>query len=343
MRRILNCVLICLIVLSYCTAGCISIFPEDETNEDEYPECEGKSIPIPFRLHEVHEWGVFQQEYGSNNTNLSAGPHSGEPPAPVVVSQILSKPVIYFHCEGISEIRVEIDTEASDIVTIPQAWEHPGKIIWDVSVAGNSGDPSGGVVIDMLGDSAIEQGRRYRYLFYEGDEETGQAIRGNVTRDGSNVTFNLTNVGNYPIESVCLFYDSGNESEGNMMYELPGLDEMQSQRIEHILNGSSIVREQVRRSLYDNLLGRGLTERECEDLLEFWMDGIEDEMGYQTENPWFQGNGNESAFVLYFITRYEYDELLPIAISPFQHQPGGSIDVVRVGIVTVSEIPIIHN
>jgi hypothetical protein len=327
-RITLNRVTAGLIVLCLFSSGCFG-----------QVGCDGGDEEQPLYLQEIHEWGVFQQKYGSNETELRAGPHSGEPPVPEVVLQYDSKPVIYFHGNGIGEVSVSVLTHATEIVTIPQATVIDGNIHWNVTVAG---DVTGirdeeAIVIDGVGKTAIETGDRYRYLFYEGVEKSPQNIQANVTRDGNSASLNITNIGDHELEDVYFFYDSGNGTEGMLIQRIVALGVQEHHRYDHELNGSFRYRVDMRDTLGSILLERGLSEGEREDLLEFWIDGKEDELGYRVERPWFQGNGSETAFVLYFISQEEYDDMLPLETTP------STQNIIRVGITTVSDIPVIRN
>ena len=83
----------------------------------------------------------------------------------------------------------------------------------------------------------------------------------------------------------------------------------------------------------EKLVERGLTDREIEDLVRFWIDGVGDEYGMQAEKPWFKGP-QESANVIFFMPQSEYDRILPIEITPAPDT------LTRVGIFSIDEIPI---
>ncbi len=322
-----------------------------------YDECKGRDVEL--ELQAVHEWGVFLQVYGDGNRTIAGGPHSGTPPEPIVVEQEDSKPVIYFHGDGIGNVSVLVQTNATGIITIPQAGVSDGDIRWNVTVAGDIEDNDTNAIV------RISDEERYEYLFYEGNELHTQDVLAEVERDGDTLTFNVTNIGEYPIQDVYFSYvpaentedenDSGGEggrggeegevegeveggAEGDersvVIIHIPELNPFENQIIETNVTNLTDTSE-VRKSLKGDIVGRGLTKSESEDLLEFWVDGIEDGAGLKAERRFFQSEQNESAGLLYFLLQSEYDRMLPLTVEPVPPM------IARVGIVFISGVPVL--
>jgi len=302
--------------------GCI--FPVDDDV--------GGREELPLTLEAVHEWGIFQQEYDGNDMAVSAGPRPGNPEEPIVVEMVEKKPVIYFHGDGIGDVSVMLETGSTDIVTIPQASVEDGNITWNVKVAG-----------DIFNESTVayprdEDGTYYDYLFYEGKRSRALDIEAGVQRGGSNLTFDITNVGSCTLEDIYFWYHTGNAGGNGEIIPVHFESLAPSEkRVHNTTVGDTATGNELRAALEGNILSRGLTGRETADLLEFWVDGKEDVLGLKPEETWFQGADNETANVLYFIPRSEYDSMLPLAI-----EPAPETSPVRVGIVTLSGIPVEH-
>jgi len=255
---------------------------------------------------------------------------------PVVVEQVDSKPVIYFHGDGIGDVNVTVETNAENIITIPQAQVKGSTIHWRIKVAGDIEDKeSEAVVVDKYGTEGI-----YDYLFYEGEEHTAQDILANVSLEGNNITFNITNIGPSATEDVFFWYHTGNYTEGSIILSpYFGLLPLENYSLSTTLQNTTSISDiwGIRGVLKEKILSKGLTETETEDLLRFWMDGEVDELGLRAEETWFTGRKNESASVLYFIPQSQYEAMLPLTIDPLPPS------VIRVGLVWVTGIPIEHS
>lgn len=274
-----------------------------------------------LRIDVVHEWGVFVQEYGGNDTLLTGGPQPGHPEMPIVEMDD-KKPVIYFYGRGFGEARVTVTTNATDIVTIPQATVADGTINWQVEL--------------MVGDGnyqavVVNGEETWDYLFYEGRETVRQEVAAHVVRDDGNLTFNVTNLAAQELGDVLFWYlpEEGLPVVWNVSTLPAG---------ETVVNATHLSRnttvEALRMTLEGRLRDRGLWINEIDDLLEYWVDGETDAMGLQADDTFFEGNG--TAHLLYCLSPEGYDTLLPLAIDP---TPG---DVVRVGLVWVQDIPIVN-
>jgi len=291
-----------------------------------------KEYEVPLTLHEVHEWGVFQQQYGYNETVLSGGHNPGHPPMPMVVEQEESKPVIYFHGDGIGDVNVTVETNASNIITIPQAQVGGGTIHWNIRVAGGIDDrKSEAIVVDR-----DENKTRYDYLFYEGRNQDTQDVVAKVSRNGDNLSFNITNIGNTWAEDVFFWYHPGWEEKAVILAGLADLAPRENVVSSMKLGQSSPV-EGLRSSLKEKLSGRGLTSGESEDFLSFWVDGKEDELGLEAGRTFFESDGNETAHILYFIPQSKYDAYLPLTIEPLPEDAA-----IRVGLVWLKDVPVEH-
>ncbi|RLF30048.1 MAG: hypothetical protein DRN05_00300 [Thermoplasmata archaeon] len=264
------------------------------------------SLSQKIVLHgfEVHEWGVLCQRYNSNIVNVVTNPVE----EPVFVK----KPVIYFHYDkNISDIAVEVDFDGDPLVTIPSASLTEDGIGWTVDIVNNS--------------VVAPNGTTYDYLFYECQINVSQGIVANIVDDGINVTFYLQNVAGYQISNIFFIY--GYPTNKSMWWQrgltyvyIDALDSGEEASITVPLNDK--VSYEISR-ITDSLIENGLTNKEAEDLIEYW------------KQIWFYPTNKETyAQILYTIPRETYDELLPISITP---QPE-SID--RVGLFFITDIPI---
>jgi len=96
---------------------------------------------------EVHEWGVFCQEYNCNYAYVAGSPDFLGFPYGVFAR----KPVIYFHYdENISDLVVEVDFNGDVIVTIPDATNTSTGISWTVDIVNNQVVAPNGTVYDFL-------------------------------------------------------------------------------------------------------------------------------------------------------------------------------------------------
>jgi len=250
----------------------------------------------------------------------------------MVVEQEESKPVIYFHGDGIGDVNVTVETNASNIITIPQAQVGGGTIHWNIRVAGGIDDrKSEAIVVDR-----DENKTRYDYLFYEGRNQDTQDVVAKVSRNGDNLSFNITNIGNTWAEDVFFWYHPGWEEKAVILAGLADLAPRENVVSSMKLGQSSPV-EGLRSSLKEKLSGRGLTSGESEDFLSFWVDGKEDELGLEAGRTFFESDGNETAHILYFIPQSKYDAYLPLTIEPLPEDAA-----IRVGLVWLKDVPVEH-
>jgi len=252
---------------------------------------------------EVHEWGVFCQEYHSNIVNVVTNP----PVGPVFAR----KPVIYFHHDdNISDVVVEVDFNGDILITIPDAVPTEDGISWTIDIMNNSVISTNGTIYD--------------YLFYECQINVSQGVVAYVVDDGVNVTFYVQNVAEYPISDVFFIYGySTNESmwhRGLTYVHIDTLDSGEQTSITVPLNDDvSYEISEILASLIDY----GLTEKEAKDLIDYW------------EQTWFYPTNLETySQILYTIPEEIYNELLPISITPTPEI------IERVGLFFLTDIPI---
>jgi len=259
----------------------------------------------PLILHgfEVHEWGVFCQEYNSNIVNVVT--------EPLTEPAFVKKPVIYFHYdENITDLVVKVDFNGDIVVTIPDAINTSGGIGWTIDVVNNSVVAPDGTV--------------YEYLFYECQINVTQAVVAYIIDDGTNVTFYVENIADYTISDIYFIY--GCPKYGSMFQTL-----ITYIHIDSLESGeqTSITVPLNNDSSYDiseillSLMGQGLTEKEAQDLVDYW------------ERIWFYPtNFGSYAQMIYAIPQEIYDELLPINIAPMPEI------MKRVGLFFITDIPI---
>ena len=252
---------------------------------------------------EVHEWGVFEQVYGSNIANVL-----GEPP---VVEFEVKKPVIYFHYDkDLTDIVVEVEIDGDILVTIPDAKITDNGIGW---------------IVDLNNNTIIApDGTQYNYLFYECQMNITQGVIAFVTDDGENVTFYVKNAGDFEITDIFYIYGY---SLGNTFWNR-GLTYVHIDKL-GIGEQKTITVERKNNSDYDTseilsvLINNGLTEKESKDLLDYW------------ENIWFRPtNMRTFAQMFYLMPQSVYDELLPISIYPTPEV------IRRVGLFFITDIPV---
>ena len=296
------------------------------------PGC-GPGETVPMEGYSVDEWGIFKQRYNSENLTYLTGPRPGEVVEPDVVEEVECKPVIYFHGNGYMELSVDIDLSALDVVTVPDA-EYDGKTLsWDLEVAGD--------IYDEGDDAKVVTGpdEAYDYLFYEGRDEYPQNLMANVTRlyrnlpqaDGPALSLNIRNIGGYGMEDIYVIceLDGGGPKKVLHLSDLgPGEDISRVEYWGQWTNGS-----ELRGMLKADLLERGLTDREAEDLLEYWVDGETDGNGMKVDKTLLETEGSRNVQILYFISEQEYDQKLPVLFS----KAPDSED--RVGLAYVSGVP----
>lgn len=256
---------------------------------------------------EVHEWGVFHQEYNCSVVYVANIPDFFGFPFGV---QAL-KPVIYFHSEGgIDYVTVEVEI-SENLTTIPNATIVENKIRWTFAIENNS--------------IVLQNSTNYEYLFYEGKIYCNQSVIAYVVDDGVNVTFYVKNIANYTLSDIFFIYGY---PTGNPGFMYRGLTYVQIEKLESgeetsmtvsLKNNVSYNTSNILSSLIEN----GLTEKEATELIDYW------------GRMWFDPtNMGSYAQMIYTIPQDVYDELLPISISPKPEV------MHRVGLFFVTDIPI---
>jgi len=252
----------------------------------------------------VHEWGIFEQRYGSDFASVITGP--------MVSQAIAKKPVIYFHYnENLTDVVVEVDINGDVLVTIPNATMNPDGIGWTVDIINNT--------------VVSPDGTEYEYLFYECQINLGQGVIAFVTDDGENVTFYVKNIEDYDIKDI--FYIYGYPETGGMLWR-PGLTYIHIDSLESGESTTITVPKKNNTSydtseILDALMNSGLTQKESQDLIDYW------------EDIWFlPTNFSPYAQMFYTIPEEVYDELLPLTISPTPEI------IERVGLFFITDIPI---
>jgi hypothetical protein len=284
---IMTLLIIATIVIGAVITGCVTLSSQD-------------GILAGF---EVHEWGVFCQEYNSNIVNVVTNPFEG----PVFVK----KPVIYFHYdENISNVVIEVNFNGDILVTIPDAITTDGGIGWTIDIVNNSVVAPNGTVYD--------------YLFYECQINVSQGIIAYVVDDGVNVTFYLKNVADYRISDIFFIYGySTNVSMWQRGLTYVYIDTLESGEETSMTVPLNDYASYETSGIFNSLIERGLTDKEAMDLIEYW------------EQMWFYPtNLGSYAQILYTMPKEIYDDLLQISINP---QPE---IIERVGLFFVTGIPI---
>ena len=238
---------------------------------------------------EIHEWGVFCQEYGCEYTYVAGYPDFLDFPYGVFAK----KPVIYFHYDGnISDLVVEVDFNGDVIVTIPDAINTSTGIGWTVDIVNNQ-------VI-------APNGTAYDFLFYECQISAPQGVIAYVLDDGLNVTFYVKNVADYILSDIFFIY--GDPIVGSMFQtaityiHVDSLDVGETTSVTVTKNNDSSYDTS---EILSSLIEQGLTEKEAQDLIAYW------------QRIWFYPtNIGAYAHMIYSIPQEVYDELLPINISP---------------------------
>lgn len=252
---------------------------------------------------EVHEWGVFCQEYNSNIVNVVTNPLEW----PVFAR----KPVIYFHYdENVSDVVVEVNFNGDILVTIPDSIATDGGIGWTIDIVNNSVMAPNGTVYD--------------YLFYECQINVSQGVIAYVVDDGVNVTFHLKNVADYQISDIFFIYGySTNVSMWQRGLTYLYIDTLESGEETNMTVPLDDDVSYETSEIFNSLTERGLTDKEAMDLIEYW------------EQMWFYPtNLGSYAQIVYTVPEEIYDDLLPISINP---QPE---IIERVGLFFVTGIPI---
>ncbi|HEC87112.1 MAG TPA: hypothetical protein ENI49_04520 [Thermoplasmatales archaeon] len=256
---------------------------------------------------EIHEWGVFVKGYECNETSVLTNPPE---------LTFVYKPVIYFHSlENSTNVEVEIDF-IKNVTAIPNATINDNKIIWNVTVENDS--------IKMADEETY-----YDYLFYEGEIIFSPHVTVMVTDEWSNVTYYVKNNESFTISNVFCVYGKCNdftttEDDWLECVYFGDLQPGEGKTVNDTDSGNIFNVTEAIDTLYDALISYGLTRDETQMLLNYWKDW------------WFYPTnlGNYTR-VIYTIPQSIYDQLLPITVTP---KPSS---IVRVGIVTITDIPVL--
>ena len=260
---------------------------------------------IVLQGFEVHEWGVFQQQYNCNVTNVA-----NIPSGPVFAE----KPVVYFHYdENITDLVVEVDFNGDLLVTIPVAINTSTGLGWTVDIINNS--------------VVAPDGTIHEYLFYECQINVTQAVVAYALDDGANVTFYVKNIADYNISNLFFIYGGYIQDEffgynhyGLTYITIEKLDSGEEVSISVPLKNSTDYSDN---GIKDILIELDLTEKEAKELVDYWL------------NMWFYPtNLGPFAQMIYIIPQKVYDEILPITITPCPEI------IKRVGLFFVTDIPI---
>ena len=254
---------------------------------------------------EVHEWGVFIKGYGCKNVSaLTFAPES----------MLVKKPVIHFHAPGrVENVIIKVEN-IKDFRSDPEAFKIGKSYVWKLSVDGEK--------------IILPNGTEFPYIFYEGNLTEETKVIASVHVIEGNVTFYVKNMENYTISGIYFIYGY---PTGEPEYVYRGLTYI---RIDELKPGSEeMVTTRLRKNLtyereelFNDLINRGLTHDEANELLTFW------------EDWWFRPTniGNYTRLI-YFIPQNVYDRLIPLSIEP---KPSS---LKRIGIVTITNIPILKN
>ncbi|MCD6236325.1 MAG: hypothetical protein J7K13_00020 [Thermoplasmata archaeon] len=274
---------------------------------------------------DVHEWGVFVKGYGCNNVSAL-----GKSPEVVIVY----KPVIYFHnLKNRTSVEVEISS-IKNASTIPDAEIKNDHIIWNVNVEN-----------DTIFSS---NGTEHSYLFYEGEINYPTKVVADITVIGDNVTFHVKNNENYTITDIYMVYGYGCPTDKmsfirirrSLTYvKIDKLDSGEEANITtHLKNDTYYETD----SLLASLIEGGLTEEEAQELINYWKNWWfyptnlgNHTVSYHWKEDWWSTLFGVYTRLIYTIPQSVYDQLLPITVTP---KPSS---IVRVGIVTITDIPVL--
>ncbi|MCD6237360.1 MAG: hypothetical protein J7K13_05355 [Thermoplasmata archaeon] len=273
---------------------------------------------------EVHEWGVFIQDYNSSIALVK----TEKLPRIMVL-----KPAIYLHSSyDLHDISVKIEsiknasTEPILINSIdpsdssekyPSATITNDSILWSINVSS---------------DSIEQDGILYPYLFYEGKLQLPQHIEASINYDGRNITYYVRNNANYNISTVFFilgveYYDYlmyKNSSHLKPIFECVYFGNLKPGEEKTITNTSAEIYSVTKAAdmIYNSTLEMGLTPEEANELIDEW------------KGWWFYPT-NDGIYtrVIYIVPKAVYDEILPLTVTPSPD------DIKRVGIFTIKNIP----
>ena len=252
---------------------------------------------------DVHEWGVFVKGYDCDIVSVL-----GRSPELIYVK----KPVIYFHdLDNRTSVEVEISS-IKNASTIPDAEIKNDRIIWNVNVENDT--------------IFLSNGTEYPYLFYEGEINYPTKVMADITVIGDNVTFHVKNNENYTITDIYMVYGYPTDKmdfiyRGLTYVRIDELDGGEEVNITtHLKNDTSYETDE----LLTSLIEKGLTKKEAQELINYWKDW------------WFYPtNLGTYTRLIYTIPQSVYDQLLPMTVIP---KPSSTV---RVGIVTITDVPVL--
>lgn len=286
------------------------------------------SYTVEMEEYSVNEWGIFKQKYASGEEVYSDGPRPGIVPMPVVVESVDCKPVIYFHGDGSMDLTVDINYSGIEKVTIPQAGISEDGIQWNIEVAGD--------IYDEKDEARIvtEEETVYEYLFYEGISWYPQNLIVNIGYHLDDFNITLQNIGSYDMEDMFIILELPGKDDKNLtIFHIPSLISEQIVQ-KNFYRNDTINPASIRDLINSSLINKGLKSNEAGDLLEYWIDGTEDENGISSDDTLLKETGEMKAKIVYFISEGEYNDHLPIKLSK---EP---VSMNRVGIIQISDIPI---
>ena len=258
---------------------------------------------------------------------MLAGPTTGTFMAPEIDPDdiVAYKPVIYFHGEGNGTTKVNIDFNATDIITIPPADVSQGTIDWEISLEDNSDDTTQMVI---KSDQKIND-----FLFYEGNKKRGPDIVAEINIYNDSILFSIRNIVLYRLENIYFWQKIIQNNQSRIiLFQLYELKSNEYQEI-NVSKSSSIEVCDIKENMESDLTNNGLTKNEANDLLTYWVDGYADTNGIQADRTWFEGDEEFSSGIIYTIPQHEYDKFIPIVIDPAPQ------NVIRVGLIYIYNIP----
>ncbi|RLF52925.1 MAG: hypothetical protein DRN19_00105 [Thermoplasmata archaeon] len=252
---------------------------------------------------EIHEWGVFLQEYG--NTTTSSLTRS-----PEIV--YVKKPVIYFHGVEESDVSVSIKNITIEKM-IPAGNSSEDGLTWDVKVVDD--------------EILVPNGTKYKHLFYEGIIKMDSPVIANVTYTYGTPDVNIRNLEKYTLADVIFVYAdygiywTGDDDLIKILY----FEKIEPETAVSIEEGKEIDNKTAINIIHGRCLAAGLDDAEINELIEHW------------NKYWFSpSNYGIHTRLISFIPQDVYDAILPITVSP---EPGS---IKRVGILTLVDIPVVN-
>lgn len=252
--------MLCIVAFAFLLSGCIT------NNMEEF---------------EIHEWGIFLQDY-QNQTTLSLA----KSPETVYVK----KPVIYFHMVKEENIIVNIKNVTIEEM-VPEGEPSEEGINWDIKVKNDK---------ILLADGTV-----YPYLLYEGMVEIDPPVLASVTYEHGIPTLHVKNLENFPLSDVIFVYiDYGSyttmQDDFVKVVYFTKIEVNESQE-----NGEEIDVETAQSIIYNRCLQMGLEITEADDLMSQW------------KNYWFSpSNFGVHTRIIFFIPQDVYDDIIPLSISP---------------------------